>query len=168
MSDRRVAAEAYLAHELPIDAAVTAGLLVIVYATPARLRPALALGVAIVLSRLHGGDRHRLERTMLRLFDERSSILRQLPAIREQLDRVDDAVDELTVNGVSGYDLERWRRFVEQRGLTDEREELRRSAFVRNTHRHDELGVSPLELDATIRAEDAAQRDRRGERPRRT
>lgn len=164
MSDRRVTAEAYLAHELPIDAAVLGALLAIVYAAPARLRPALALGVAIVLSRQHGADRRRLERTMLRLFDERSSALRQLRDIRETTDRLEDAVDELVVNGVGGYDLERWHRFVEQRGLTDERDDLRHSAFVRNTHRR--VGVSPLdELDATIRAEDAAQRDRRRERP---
>lgn len=84
-----VAEPIYTGGELATDAAVLTGLVAITYATPARWRPALALTTAVLLSRQHGRDRRRLERTMLRLFDERGSVQRRVDEVERRLSYVE-------------------------------------------------------------------------------
>jgi hypothetical protein len=84
-----VAEPLYTGSEFGTDAAVLTGLVAITYATPARWRPALALATAVLLSRQHGRDRRRLERTMLRLFDERGSVQRRVDEVERRLGYVE-------------------------------------------------------------------------------
>lgn len=60
------------------DALLLTALTGAVYACPARLRPALALATAIGLSRAHGRTLKEYGATVERLFDERSSVRRDL------------------------------------------------------------------------------------------
>jgi hypothetical protein len=84
-----VAEPIYTGSELATDAAVLTGLVTITYATPARWRPALALATAVLLSRQHGRDRRRLERTMLSLFDQRGSVQARVDEIERRLGYVE-------------------------------------------------------------------------------
>lgn len=118
----------YTGRELAIDGAVLAGLVTVTYAAPPRLRPALGLATAIVLSRRHGHDRRRLERTLYRLFDERTSATNAVRAAHERIDdtrrRLDDAEVVLDVHapppdmarGPAVWALQRIRDRCEVRG----------------------------------------------------
>src|SRR3954470_1802183 len=85
-------AKAYVA--LLAGAAVLAG--------PRRTRPLAGFVYGLTLSRAQGASRDRLERTLLRLFDERTSATAGVRAAHERIDdtrrRVDDTEIVLAVH----------------------------------------------------------------------
>lgn len=82
---------------LASDVLVGSLLIGVTYATPARLRPALGLGVAVLLSRQHALDHHR---DLVALFDQRKSALARIAQLERNMtedvvahelsDRLDD------------------------------------------------------------------------------
>lgn len=74
-----------------------------VLAGPRRTRPLAGFLYGLALSRAQGSSRDRLERTMLRLFDERTSAIAAIRAAHQRIDdtrrRLDDAETVLAVHG---------------------------------------------------------------------
>lgn len=79
-----------------LDDLITAALLIAVtYATPARLRPALGLVLAVALSRQHGRNVEAVRLELVRLFDERHSAHARLDAQGVRLDELAARLEEL-------------------------------------------------------------------------
>lgn len=83
-------------HDRAADVATAAGLITLVYATPARLRPALGLAVAVGLSRVHGAGVERMRRDLLALLtDGRAQVSPRVDELEARLGREARLVDEL-------------------------------------------------------------------------
>lgn len=77
--------------------AVVAGITVL--AGPRRTRPLAGFLYGVALSRVHGAGRARLEATLLRLFDERSSVARRVAEVDRRIADVEVIVAHAGPNG---------------------------------------------------------------------
>lgn len=108
-------------------AAIAAGLMGVAYATPARLRPALAVGATVVLSRLHGRENARLAQEFHQLFDQRNAVRTELDALKRNVigeSRRLDVIERVITQMYGGRDLFTIVRGTDHASVTDRRDRL--------------------------------------------